>query len=251
MLFRSIEQEFLWIDENAVIIEDFYKDAELQEGLRESIGSTLSGTGAALQARIKRDKRQRVKMAKDEPLLKMYLKDTKQELRNLLNIGKNIVIEGTQGYGLSNYHSKCYPYATSRDTTAAGFLAETGLSPLDVTHVIMVIRTFPIRVAGESGPLEQEIDWGIVSKESGAKNYFEEKTSVTQNVRRVARFDASAVKAAIQANNPNVIVLNHMDYIDYNNNIIEAEDEVCRFAGLINVLWYYCSDAERERRKTP
>ena len=33
-------------------------------------------------------------------------------------------------------------------------------------------------------------------------------------VRRVARFDATVVRAAIEANNPNHIVLNHVDYVD-------------------------------------
>lgn len=33
-------------------------------------------------------------------------------------------------------------------------------------------------------------------------------------VRRVARFDATVVRAAIEANNPSHIVLNHVDYVD-------------------------------------
>jgi adenylosuccinate synthase len=33
-------------------------------------------------------------------------------------------------------------------------------------------------------------------------------------VRRVGRFDADLVQQAIIANNPNIIVLNHVDYID-------------------------------------
>jgi len=33
-------------------------------------------------------------------------------------------------------------------------------------------------------------------------------------VRRVARFDASVVCSAIEANAPNKIVLNHLDYVD-------------------------------------
>ena len=33
-------------------------------------------------------------------------------------------------------------------------------------------------------------------------------------VRRVARFDASVVRSAIEANAPSKIVLNHVDYVD-------------------------------------
>lgn len=213
----KISPEKLKIDPNAVIIKDGYKKEEELMDLRKKIGSTLSGTGAAVIERIKRDKDNPVLMAKDVEELKPYLKDTKLFLRQLIASGEHIVVEGTQGYGLSNFHAKDYPYATSRDTTAAFFLAETGLSPFDVEHIVMAIRAFPIRVAGNSGPLENEIDWSVISKESGSKEYFEEKTTVTQKIRRVARFDSKVVKGAIIANNPDVIVLNHLDYLDHLN----------------------------------
>ena len=213
------------IDPNAIVVMQKYKQLETENGLREKIGSTLSGTGAAVMARIRRQTEDHVLFAKDMEELMPFLTDTKTFLRGLLNDGKNIVIEGTQGYGLSNYHAKDYPYATSRDTTAAGFLAETGLSPFDVEHIIMVIRAFPIRVAGNSGPLPKEIDWGIVSEESGAGFYFEEETTVTHKVRRVARFDSNIVKEAIVANNPDIIVMNHVDYVDYPNKNVEHLSE--------------------------
>lgn len=215
----------LKIDPNAVIIRNEHKIEEVTLGLKEKIGSTLSGTGAAVMERIKRDKSSLVLMAKDVEELEAYVTDTKTYLRQLICEGRHVVIEGTQGYGLSNYHAKAYPYATSRDTTAANFLAETGLSPLDVKHVIMVIRTYPIRVAGDSGPLKNEIDWKVVTEESGAMEYLEERTTVTHKVRRVAKFDSEIVKDAIVANRPDIIVLNHLDYIDYSNKNSEQLSE--------------------------
>src|SRR5260370_1473368 len=87
-----------------------------------------------------------------------------------LSEGKRILIEGTQGTGLSLYHGD-YPYVTSRDTTVAGCLSEAGIAPTSVRRVIMVCRAYPIRVQnpknGTSGPLSQEIDWRVVSKRSG------------------------------------------------------------------------------------
>src|SRR5207247_1926198 len=108
-----------------------------------------------------------------------------------------------------------YPYVTSRDTTAAGFLSEAGLSPLDVDDVVLVLRAFPIRVAGSSGPLECEVDWGTVTRDSGSPQPIVEYTSVTHAVRRVARFSPEIVKQAIAVNNPTRIVLNHLDYVDH------------------------------------
>lgn len=226
----GISKEQLKIDPNAVIIKDDYKDKENAMGLKEGIGSTLSGTGAAVMERIKRDKNSPAVLAKDVEELTPFLTDTKTFLRELLNADKQIVIEGTQGYGLSNYHSKGYPYATSRDTTAAGFLAETGLSPFDVEHIVMVIRAFPIRVSGNSGPLKNEIDWSTVSRESGSEMYFEERTTVTKKIRRVARFDAEIVKEAIAVNQPDILVMNHVDYIDFlNKNSNCLSEKQCDF----------------------
>lgn len=221
----GISVEKLRIDPNAVIIKEEYKVKESEIGLRETIGSTLSGTGLAVVERIRRNRNSPVLLAKDIEELKPYIVDTKVLMRQMLEDGKHIVIEGTQGYGLSNYHAKVYPYATGRDTTAAGFLSETGLSPFDVEYIVMVIRAFPIRVAGNSGPLKNEIDWETVSRESGAAVYFEEKTTVTKKVRRVARFDAEIVKEAIIANSPNVVVLNHLDYLEYSNKDMEQLTE--------------------------
>ena len=213
----GILKENLKIDPNAVIIKEEYKEKEQFMELRKTIGSTLSGTGAAVIERIKRSKNNPVLMAKDIEELNPFLTDTKLFMHQLINDGEHIIIEGTQGYGLSNYHAKDYPYATSRDTTAAFFLAETGISPFEVEHIVMSIRAFPIRVSGNSGPLENEIDWATVTEESGSNEYFEEKTTVTQKIRRVARFDSKIVKEAIMVNKPDIIVLNHLDYLEYYN----------------------------------
>lgn len=202
----------LKIDPNAVVVDDFCKQAEKNMLLKESIGSTISGTGKAVSARVMRNGK--ITLASSVPCLEPYITNTKSLMRSLLTEKKHIIIEGTQGYGLSNLHSGCYPYATSRDTTAAGFLSEAGLSPFDVEHIVMVIRAFPIRVAGNSGPLPNEITWDVVTQESGSKTRLFERTTVTNRIRRVARFDSEVISDAIIANRPNVIVLNHVDYFD-------------------------------------
>lgn len=201
----------LFIDPDAVIITKEMKAREAASGLIGQIGSTGSGTGAAVAARINREAS--LLFARDIPELKPFIIDVPEILRNALNHKERIIIEGTQGFGLSPLHARHYPYTTSRDTTAAAFLSETGLSPLDVNDVVLTIRAFPIRVAGNSGPLVDEIDWQTVSTEGELNALIEEKTSVTQCIRRVARFDSNVVKNAIAVNQPTRIVLNHVDYI--------------------------------------
>lgn len=210
----GIDEQRLIIDPNAAIITDTEITEERGSHLREAIGSTLSGTGAAVVKRIQRDGN--LKLAKDDPRLAPYIQSTVPFMRTRLNKRERVIIEGTQGFGLSLLHSQHYPYATSRDTTAAGFLSEAGLGPLDVDDVVMVLRAFPIRVPGNSGPLSGEIDWEVVTRESGKESSLVELTSVTRTVRRVARFDPEIVCQAIAVNNPSRIVLNHLDYIDAN-----------------------------------
>jgi len=204
----------LFIDADAVIITEELKNREAQSGIVGRIGSTGSGTGAAVAARINRE--ESLLFAKDLPELKPFVTHVPEMLRNALGQQERIIIEGTQGFGLSPLHARHYPYTTSRDTTAAAFLAETGLSPLDVDDVILTIRAFPIRVAGNSGPLAEEINWQIVTVEGGHSQQIEERTSVTKKSRRVARFDEKIVKQAIIANAPTRIVLNHIDYLHSN-----------------------------------
>lgn len=211
MEIAELSYDRLLIDDNAVIVSENFIEAERQSNLCQSIGSTESGTGAAVIARIERKKNVKL-LARDFPELKTC--DTKRILRDACKAGKKIIAEGTQGFGLSLLHAKDYPYVTSRDTSAAAILSECGLSPFDVQNIVMVIRAFPIRVSGDSGELPNEIDWDILRDELGKIEDMTEYTSCTNRVRRVARFDADVVMRSAICNRPNIVVLNHLDYVD-------------------------------------
>ena len=211
----GIEPTRLRIDKHVVIIEREWADEEQRLNLRGRVGSTCSGTGVAVARRALRDNG--LRLAADVPELAPYLADVSQELMAIHARGGHVVVEGTQGYGLSVYHSPYYPHATSRDTTAAAFLSEVGVSPRLVAEVIMVVRTFPIRVSGNSGPLPNEVDWETVRRESAYPIPIAEFTSVTRRLRRVARFDLDIVKRAALVNSPTQIALMGTDYLDYRN----------------------------------
>jgi adenylosuccinate synthase len=203
----------LWIDRRATVVTEDHRKAERAEGMVESIGSTASGTGAALRQRLSRPVDH--KLASDDPYLRKFIHPFIPDLlRPFLNQGRRIVIEGTQGFGLSIWHGPAFPNATSRDTTAANFVAETGLAPHDVDDVVLAIRSFPIRVGGNSGPLQNEIDWPTLAREAQLPSDHVELTSATKRVRRVARFHADIVRQAITVNRPHRIVMNHLDYVD-------------------------------------
>jgi adenylosuccinate synthase len=188
------------------------QDAERLSGIVGEIGSTGSGTGAALVRRIAR--RKGTELANASDALKPFIQDTAAFMRKALNQNRWIVIEGSQGFGLSLLHGGYYPHATSRDTTAGTFLGETGLSPIDVQDITLVLRAHPIRVAGNSGPMLDETTWELVAKSAGLPDGYNELTTATKKIRRVGLFDAAVVKRAIEINNPTRIVLNHFDYVD-------------------------------------
>ena len=192
IIFKEIDQfdltpDRLKIDENAAIITPDCIEMERKIQLREKLGSTLQGVGAAVSKRVLRSPP--IDLLKNHPDLKLFKCNVSEELMKEYKKQKKIVIEGTQGFGLSLYHSPYYPNTTSRDTTASAFLSEVGISPLCISEIIMVIRTFPIRVSGHSGPIKDEISWNDIQKESGYPYEISENTTVTQTLRRVGRFD--------------------------------------------------------------
>jgi adenylosuccinate synthase len=76
-----------------------------------------------------------------------------------------------------------------------------GLDPTlaDDYHVWVVLRRFPIRVAGPSGELRGETSW----EELGLPA---EKTTVTKKVRRVGEWDPKLARDAVRANGGPAIV---------------------------------------------
>lgn len=211
----GLEPGRLGIDYKTGVITDAEATEEQELALRERLGSTLTGMGRGVANRVLRDPRFR--RVEDTPELKEFATDVSGELNDGVDQSKRIIVEGTQGFGLSLYHSPDYPYVTSRDTTAAAFLSEVGLSPLVVTDIIMVIRTFPIRVGGNSGPLANETTWEELQQISSYPEPIQEFTSVTKRLRRVGRFDLELVQKAHAVNRASQIAVLGTDYFEYRN----------------------------------
>ncbi len=211
----NIDREQIIIDPRCVIVTEQDREAEREE--LQGIASTCSGTGAALIRRMLR--KSTVRFANDSDALRARcrVEPVAPLLHRTLDCDGNVIVEGTQGFALSLLHGPDYPFVTSRDTTAAGFLMEVGLSPRLIDNIIMVIRTFPIRVGGTSGPLADEISWEEVRNVSGAPEVMPEYTSVTKRLRRVAHFDIEAVKRACQYNRPTSLAVMGLDRLDYAN----------------------------------
>lgn len=215
----------IFISPYANVITAEQKLWERDAGLVSEIGSTGSGVGAAVIAAVGRGAHNLHLDRQDARCcapLEDYIRDTTGLLRRWLDDRARIIVEGTQGFGLSLYDGGFWPKATARCTTAASALGECGLSPLDVDDVTLVIRSFPIRVAGQSGPLPGETTWERIAEALDTTRDIREFTTVTNKLRRVGEFDAEIVKSAIDSNNPSTIVLNHVDYVTNPSEFLDA-----------------------------
>jgi len=208
----------LWVDANAFIVDP--QDIETEEKMSMEAGSTREGVGAArARSALRLSRRVGDAFAADEvPWLAPFISfNTAMQLRSLANplrtVGPEesdeVWIEGTQGFGLSLRASGHYPSVTSQDITPQQMLADTGLhwddGPVDT---MMLLRTFPIRIAGNSGALD-EIDW----KDLPVPPAEPETTTVTKKVRRIGRFDWKEAQAAVNECRPTSLVLTFLDYL--------------------------------------
>lgn len=204
---RGSVADRVYIDPNAAVVTRHQHEHEGGIGghAHRTIGSTGEGVGMCRIARISRRSLLQgpefaTTLAKDvaalDPLIRPY---------RWLDPNARILLEGTQGSKLSLTHGP-WPYVTSADTNAAQLIADAGMPPGAFTKTILVARTFPIRVAGESGPLPNETTWEEIGQP-------EERTTVTRKVRRVGRWDVGWVVDAVRLNHPAELVVTFLDYL--------------------------------------
>lgn len=216
----GVETDRLVIDENAIIISQ--KDIEEEQKVKDKISSTGQGVGFAtatnIVARLYGNDNHKAKHFLKE--LRPFLGSTANELENLYKEGKKVLLEGTQGTGLSLHHG-LYPHVTSRDTSVSGTLSEAGISPRRVRKIVMVTRCYPIRVGGASGPfMSNEISMQIVADRSGKNGddlVKKEITTTTKKNRRIAEFSWRMFRKACELNSPTDIALTFTDYISVTN----------------------------------
>jgi adenylosuccinate synthase len=153
-----------------------------------------------------------------------------------LRSGHTWLHEGSQGYALSIDHGSHYPFCTSRNCSVQAAMDHMAVPPSMVGDVYLNLRTYPIRVgnvvedgvqkgfSGDFYPDCHEMTWEQVAAESGmppeeARSLAErERTTVTKRVRRVCNFSFEGLKDAVAVNGATKLVLNFMQYINWEDN---------------------------------
>ena len=162
----------------------------------ERIGSTKTGCGPAVMDRVRRV----AKTVSEIPELKPYLCDVVKEV----HAAKNVLLEGTQGFMLSNLYG-AYPYVTSKDVSASTIAADVGLGPKQIDEVIGVMKSYTTRVGG--GPLKNE-----TSVQEAQKLGMQEYGTVTGRPRRTSKdLHWDDLKLAVQINSATQIALTKLD----------------------------------------
>lgn len=212
----------LFVSPEATILTPDNIATEKASDLVARLGSTAKGIGAARADRIWRTA---PRVADRREWFDQRSIRVQDPVRPSLNCP--VVIEGTQGYGLG-LHAGAYPQCTSGDCRAIDFCAQAGVNPWDVAadhfQVHVVVRPYPIRVAGNSGPLHEETTW----EELGLAP---ERTTVTQKIRRVGHFDADLVAEAVQANGRSVSKV-HLAMADQVAPSLAGADEIRAYLDL-------------------
>lgn len=203
----------LTVSNNAAVVSKSAK--EIEKHMVDRIGSTGKGTGGAIAQKLLRHPEAVFRGAMtgtpdyDQFRLVHGANDLNVDMNTEIDGGKTVLAEVSQGFSLSLNAGGFYPFCTSRDCTVAQAMSDAGIHPSFFRDCAMVVRTFPIRVAGNSGPCykdQQEVSWADVGQTP-------ELTTVTQKVRRIFTWSKQQFMDAVNANRPGVIMVNFMNYL--------------------------------------
>jgi adenylosuccinate synthase len=158
----------------------------------------------------------------------------------------DVLHEVAQGYGLSIDHGTHYPHCTYRNCLVASALDDLGMPAKLVGRVILVVRTFPIRVGNLDGnssgdfPLDShETTWEEIYEAAGfpQEERKPEYTTVTKRKRRVATPSFETLRMAALQNDATESVVTFIEYLGWENRLAksfaELNDRAYRYINLV------------------
>lgn len=204
VLLKEVEEtkigDRIGVDRQCTVIEKQHIEQDrTSDHLKGTIGTTGTGCGPANVARVGRVAR----LAKDTPELQRFLADVPGEVNGAIKNGELVMVEGSQGFGLSLYHGT-YPYVTSKDTSASTLAADVGIGPTKVDDVVLVFKAYVSRVG--AGPFVTEM-----APEKAEGLGIVEYGTVTQRRRRIGEFDFELAKRSVMINGATQLALTCLD----------------------------------------
>lgn len=192
--------ERLGVDRRCAIIEPGHIEQDQTSAhLKEKIGTTGTGCGPANVARVSR----MVRLAEEMQELRQFIADVPHEVDDALRSGERVMLEGSQGFGLSLFHGT-YPYVTSKDTSASAIASDVGVGPTKIDDVMLIFKAYVSRVG--AGPFDTEIP-----QEKADELGIVEFGTVTGRRRRIGTFDFELAKRATMINGATQITITCLD----------------------------------------
>ncbi len=139
--------------------------------------------------------------------IKEMVGETEVIINNLMNSGKNILFEGSQGTFL-DVDFGTYPYVTSSNTTVGGIVTGLGVPPKKIDKVMGIAKAYTTRVGEGPFPTEVDGDEGDKLREKGG-----EYGATTGRARRVGYLDLPMLRYATMINGIEEIAITKVDVL--------------------------------------
>jgi len=137
-----------------------------------------------------------------------YIKDTTSMINDLLESGRNIVLEGAQGTMLDTDFGS-YPFVTSSSPLAAGACMGSGINPRRIDRVVGIFKAYTTRVGGGPMPTELKDEVGEYIRQRA-----HEYGTTTGRARRCGWFDAVVGRYSTNLNGFTSGILTRLDVLD-------------------------------------
>jgi adenylosuccinate synthase len=137
-----------------------------------------------------------------------YIAPVEQLVREALEAGNTVLLEGAQGVLLDLDHGT-YPFVTSSHPTIGGACVGLGIHPSYIAGVLGVFKAYSTRVGSGPFPTELLDETGKTIRELA-----QEFGTTTGRPRRVGWFDAVAARYSMQVNGYTSAILTRLDVLD-------------------------------------
>jgi adenylosuccinate synthase len=139
--------------------------------------------------------------------LRPHIVDTTNLVQDALAAGKHVILEGAQGTLLDLDHGT-YPFVTSSNPIAGGACTGGGVGPLQIDHVLGIIKAYSTRVGSGPFPTELDDEAGTYLLEKG-----HEFGTTTGRRRRCGWLDAVPLRYSVAVNSVSDLMVNKLDIL--------------------------------------
>jgi adenylosuccinate synthase len=195
------------VGRRSIRIADLYNEAKLKDKLEQSLEFYNSIFKYSFGSpEIDLNKLYEINLEHAE-ILKPYVGNVIEEIRQLQNNNKKILFEGAQG-ALLDVSLGTYPFVTSSNLIG-GISAGTGISPSDIDYTIGITKAYTTRVGEGPFPTELFDETGTYLAEKGG-----EVGATTGRPRRCGWLDGFLLSNMVKVSGVDGLCLTKIDVLD-------------------------------------